>query len=215
MRLRNPEPRHALLSQLSHAANSVHDTQNRGGKRTRPNVGSRDPRMEEGVGAALERHALALDLRDPRLDALLRLVGLVVLVARKANELVAHDRLALHVVVAVRAPRADDVGAALLEAGLQLVHGVAEVVAVAALVAQAEDGHLLALEVKALEVAVDEVIPRRARALGVGAGVPRRGADDDAVVARHVLARQVANVHRIEARRLSDVSGDRLGVASG
>ena len=67
-------------------------------------------------------------------------------------------------VVAVGRPRANDVGARALEARHQLVHGVAEVVTVAALVAQAEDGDLLALEVKAGEVAVDE--PAQVRLAG-------------------------------------------------
>ena len=80
---------------------------------------------------------------------------------RRTNELVALNGLGLHVVVALGRPRADDLGALVGEAGLQLVHGVAEVVAVAALVAQAEDGHLLALEVEAGEVTVDE--PARER----------------------------------------------------
>ena len=82
---------------------------------------------------------------------------------RRTNELVALHGLGLHVVVALGRPRADDLGALVGEAGLQLVHGVAEVVAVAALVAQAEDGHLLALEVEAGQVAVDEPARERVR----------------------------------------------------
>ena len=141
--------------------------------------------------ANLQGHALALDLGDPRLHALLGHVRLVVLVARQAcarnrttsvwrgsprqslramqarlrrtNELVALNGLGLHVVVALGRPGADDLGALVGEAGLQLVHGVAEVVAVAALVAQAEDGHLLALEVEAGQVAVDEPARERVR----------------------------------------------------
>ena len=82
---------------------------------------------------------------------------------RRTNELVALNGLRLHVLVALGRPRADDLGALVGEAGLQLVHGVAEVVSVAALVAQAEDGHLLALEVEAGEVTVDEPARERVR----------------------------------------------------
>merc|ERR1712195_311449 len=142
------------------------------------------PWCQKGPGsrqANLQGHALALDLGDPRLHAVLGHLRLVVLVARQANELGAVHGLGLHVVVAIGRPRANNVRARALEAGNQLVHGVAEVVAVAALVAQAEDGHLLALEVKAGEVAVDELVPRGARALGVRAGVPGGRANDDAM----------------------------------
>ena len=56
----------------------------------------------------------------------------------------------------------------------------AHVVSVASRVADAEDGDLLAGEVEAGEVAIDELVPRGARALRVGAGVPRGRADDQA-----------------------------------
>merc|ERR1719486_627090 len=102
-----------------------------------PGTRAADTGHQHSLRRRLQGHALALDLRDPGLDALLRLVRLVVLVAREANELVASDRLGLHVVVAVGRPRADDLSALRREAGLELIHGVAEVVAVARLVAQA------------------------------------------------------------------------------
>merc|ERR1719316_1826117 len=74
------------------------------------------------VAARLQRHALALDLRNPRSGALLGHLRLVVLVAREANELAAVDRLGLLVVVAVRRPGANNLGALGLEAAGQLVH---------------------------------------------------------------------------------------------
>lgn len=175
-----------------HGSNVLHRAKNS----KRIHLGSDESSIDANVPrltpeANLQGHALALDLGDPRLHALLGQVRLVVLVARQAcarnrtistatlrgsprrslravqarlrrtNELVALNGLGLHVVVAIGRPRADDVGALVGEAGLQLVHGVAEVVAVAALVAQAEDGHLLALEVEGGKVAVDE--PARER----------------------------------------------------
>merc|ERR1740117_2596783 len=80
---------------------------------------------------------------------------------------------------------------------------------------QGEDGHLLALEVKAGEVAVDELVPRGARALGVGAGVPGGRADDDAIEGGDGLAGQVGDVDGREASLLRDVARNRLGVAGG
>merc|ERR1719201_1905581 len=108
-------------------------------------------------------------------------VRLVVLVAREADELAAVDRLGLLVLVALDVPRADNLGALRLEAAGQLLHRIAEVVAVAGLVAEAEDGDLLALEVHGRQVTVQELVPSGARALGVGAGVPRGRAADEAV----------------------------------
>merc|ERR1719483_615786 len=165
--------------------------------------------------ASLQGHALALDLGDPRLHAVLGHLRLVVLVARQANELGAVHGLGLHVVVAIGRPRAHDVGTRALEARHQLVHGVAEVVTVATLVAQAKDSDLLALEVKAGEVAVDELVPRGARALGVGAGVPGGRADDDAIEGGDGLPGQVSDVDGREASLLRDVARNRLGVAGG
>ena len=72
----------------------------------------------------------------------------------RTDELAVSDALALHVVVAIGGPRANDVRTAVLEARRELIHGVAEVVAVAALVAQSEDRDLLTAE--AGQIAVDE-----------------------------------------------------------
>merc|ERR1719428_806064 len=99
--------------------------------------------------ARLEREALALELLDPRVRALLRLVVLVVLVAHEADELAVAHRLGLDVVVVVGRRHADDGRALLREAVVQLARRVAEVVAVALLVADAEDRDLLAREVHA------------------------------------------------------------------
>lgn len=78
-------------------------------------------------------------------------------------------------------------------------------------VADAEDGNLLALEVERREVAVDELVPRRARALRVSAGVPRGRADDQAIVRSDVLG--IGNVDGVHADGLADVAGDHLRVA--
>merc|ERR1711871_1463298 len=83
------------------------------------------------------RHALGLELLDPRGRARLRLVRLVVLVEHHANELAVAGRLGLDVVVVVSADHADDLGALLGEAVVELARGVAEVVGVARRVADA------------------------------------------------------------------------------
>ena len=77
------------------------------------------------------------------------------------------------------------------------------------------DRYLLALEVEAREVAVDEVIPGGARALGVGARVPRRRANDQAVERRNARAVEVADVNSLKASGSRDVAGHVLGVAGG
>jgi hypothetical protein len=120
-----------------------------------------------GPALSLQRHTLTLDLGNPRLDTVLRLVRLVVLVARKADELAPVDGLGLLELVVVGADSADDLGPLGLEGGGQLVHGVAEVVAVAGRVSEAEDRHGLAGQVEASQVAVDELVPRSAGALRV------------------------------------------------
>merc|ERR1719359_2317588 len=127
------------------------------------------------LATSLQRHALLLDLRDPRLDTVLRHLGLVVLVAGKA----------------------------------------VEVVTVTGLVADAEHSDLLALQVDAGEVIVKELVPRGTRALRVGAGVPGRRADDQAVVAVQVATRDVSDVDGIDAGDVRKVAGDGLSVASG
>ena len=75
------------------------------------------------------------------------------------------------------------------------------------------DRYLLALEVEAREVAVDEVIPGGARALGVGAGVPRGRANDETVEPGDVVAAEVANVHSLQTSLVRDVARNGLGVA--
>ena len=163
----------------------------------------------------LQRHALALDLVDPGVDARSSDFGLLVLVGREADELAVDDRLGLGEVVVVGRDRADDLRALRLEARRQHGQRVAEDVGEAAVVAAAEDGHLLAREVEAREVAVQELVPRGARALRVGARVPRRRADDQTIVRRNRRAVQVANVLLGEARLGRKVAGDGLGVACG
>merc|ERR1740121_3263203 len=135
----------------------------------------------------LKRHALTFDLRHPSLNAVLRHVRLVVLVAREAHKLPVRDRLRIFMLVAICAHGANDLGPLRLEAALELVHCVAEVVRVARLVADAEDGDLLATEIHIFQAAVEELVPRSTRALLVGACVPRWCAADDAVVARKIF----------------------------
>ena len=95
--------------------------------------------------------------------------------------IMAADRLRLLMLIAGGGPSAHDGSALLLEARSELVHGVAEVVRVARLVPHAKDRHLLSRQIKRGQVAVEELVPRGAAALGVGPSVPRRRSNDEAV----------------------------------
>merc|ERR1719159_16694 len=129
----------------------------------------------------LDRDTLSLDLLNPLLRALFGHIRLIVLVECAPHKVITTDRLRLLVLVALRRPRPYDLRALLLEAGLELVHRVAVVVRIPRLIAHAEDRDLLPVQVKAGEVSVEELIPRRAAALRVRPGVPRRRSNDEAV----------------------------------
>merc|ERR1719399_653741 len=128
-------------------------------------------------------HALTLDLLDPRGVAALSEVVLRVLVEGEAKELTVDDRLGVVEGVPIGGHVADHLGAGRREVAVDLLNGVAEVVAVGARVTQAEDSHGLAAKVKAVDL-LKEVIPGSGRALLVGAGVPGGGADNEGVVLR-------------------------------
>mmetsp|Transcript_17402 Transcript_17402/g.51905 ORF Transcript_17402/g.51905 Transcript_17402/m.51905 type:complete len:225 (+) Transcript_17402:34-708(+) len=165
--------------------------------------------------SCLEGHALALELLHPAVRALLGLVVLVVLVAEEAAELAVAERLGVRVVVVRVGRHADDRGALGREAVVELAGRVAEVVAVRALVAEAEDGHLLARHVEVREPVVEELVPGRARPLLVGAGVPRGRAADERVHGHERVVLDRVDVLRLEARGGRDVARDGLRVAGG
>ncbi len=75
----------------------------------------------------------------------------------------------------------------------------------ARLVADGEHGDLLALQVEAREVPVDELVPRRARALIVSARVPRGSTDDEAVISGHTIAVEVVDHDGLKARCLGEI----------
>merc|ERR1711871_1513147 len=110
---------------------------------TRTLVRDQRPHKISAMGR-LEGHARALELLNPALGAVLRHVVLVVLIERHAHELAVADGLGVRVLVAVSRGRAHDGRALRREEVVELAHRVAEVVAVAGLVAEAEDGDLLA-----------------------------------------------------------------------
>ena len=91
-------------------------------------------------------------------------------------------------------PRGDGAARLGLEARGELVHRVDEVVRVARLVAEAEDRDGLTVKRHRGEVAVEELVPRRARALGVRAGVPRGRAAHEAVIAHELIRGAVGDV---------------------
>merc|ERR1719174_1235322 len=146
-----------------------------------------------------DRDALTLDLLDPLLGAPLRLIRLVVLVECATDEIVPADRLRIFVFVTGSRPSAHDRSALLLEARCELVHGVAVVVRVARLVTHAEDRHFLAAQIQPGQVTVQELVPSRAAALGVSAGVPRRRSTDEAVARLEFFHVHVADVDRRKA----------------
>merc|ERR1719399_1784154 len=86
-------------------------------------------------------HALTLDLLDPRGVAALSEVVLRVLVEGEAKELTVDDRLGVVEGVPIGGHVADHLGAGRREVAVDLLNGVAEVVAVGARVTQAEDSH--------------------------------------------------------------------------
>merc|ERR1719313_686869 len=147
---------------------------------------------------SLEGHALALELINPGLDALLAQIGLVVLIAGKANKLAIDNRLGLLVIVAISRDGADDFGSLGRKARRELLHGVAEVVAIAELVAKTKDRNLLAVHVHGLEVAVEEVVPGGARTLSVRTSLPRRSAADQAVIRLQRIGIAVRNVDEVK-----------------
>merc|ERR1719399_519065 len=158
-------------------------------------------------------YALTLDLLDPRGVAALSEVVLRVLVEGEAKELTVDDRLGVVEGVPIGGHVADHLGAGRREVAVDLLNGVAEVVAVGARVTQAEDSHGLAAKVKAVDL-LKEVIPGSGRALLVGAGVPGGGADNEGVVLRQGVGPvHLRDVLGLSAQGLGDQPGDLLGLA--
>merc|ERR1740121_568047 len=157
-------------------------------------------------------HALTLDLRNPRLDALLRHVVLVVLIQREPQELVALRALGCLVLVCAGIHVAHHLRTRGRKGLVQLLDAVAKVVAIALRVAAAEDGHGLASKVDALDV-VQQVVPRCAGAVLVGVRVPRRAAHDQAVVAGKILRAVLTHIRSLDACLLRDDARHRLRVA--
>jgi len=148
------------------------------------------------------KEALALELGDPGLGAVLGHVVLVVLVEHAAAELAVDDGLGLHVVVAVRGGEAHDVASGSLELVVELSRRVAVVVSVALLVADSKHCNILSGNVEAGELVVEPLIPGGSGALGVSTGVPGGGTDDDIVETCHVTVRDVNNVLSLNASAL-------------
>mmetsp|Transcript_55373 Transcript_55373/g.111146 ORF Transcript_55373/g.111146 Transcript_55373/m.111146 type:complete len:205 (-) Transcript_55373:228-842(-) len=159
----------------------------------------------------LESHALALELIDPRSHLPLCLVALVVHVAHEPAELAVLQRLGVVVLVAVSGGCPHNGSTRFFEAVVELPRRVAEVVRVPDLVAHAEDGHLLPLQVQAGEGVVEPVVPRGATALLICARVPCGRAHDEGVV--HGDVTSVRDVQHREAGLRRDVLGHVLGVS--
>merc|ERR1711972_1013757 len=116
-------------------------------------------------------HALFLQLRHPRADAIVGLVVLIVPIQRQAEELAALHALRLSVPVAASVHIAHHLGACGAEGLVQLLDAIAEVVPIALRITATEDGDGLAIQAQFLDL-VDDVVPRSAGAVLVGASVP-------------------------------------------
>lgn len=117
-------------------------------------------------------HALRFQLSDPRLDARLRELRLVVLIARQADELAVSFRFRLGMVVAFGGREADNLSTLLFKTMLELIHGIAEIVRVARLVPEAEDRNFFAGKIQRCERAVQKVVPACPASLSICIRVP-------------------------------------------
>merc|ERR1711920_323271 len=158
-------------------------------------------------------HTLALDLGHPCRCTLGRLVALVVLVERAAKKLAAGNALRLIKGVAAGIHTTHHLCTSSLETAVDFLNAVTEVLAVAGGVAASEDRDGLVGEVGGLDV-VDEVIPRNAGPVLICAGVPRRRAHDQTIIARQILRSVFANISGLHASRVRNRPSDSFSVPS-
>merc|ERR1719401_3318346 len=159
-----------------------------------------------------QRHALFLQLRHPRADASVGLVVLVVLIQRQAEELAALHALRLSVPVAASIHIAHHLGSCSAEGLVQLLDAIAEVVPIALGITATEDGYGLAIQAQFLDL-VDEVVPRSAGAVLVGASVPSGATHNEPIEFRQVLGSVFANIFGLDPDRLGNLSCGSLSVA--
>merc|ERR1719387_1040029 len=128
-----------------------------------------------------QRHALGLQLADPRIRTIRGHVSLIVLVERHPEELAVHVTLGLRVLVVGGIHIPDHLRASLLERAVHLFDGVTEVVPVSLRVPAPEHCHWLAAQAEATDL-IQIVVHRGAGAVLVRPRVPRGRTDDDPVV---------------------------------
>merc|ERR1719491_2232193 len=167
-----------------------------------------------GITISLEE-SFVLELGNPRLDAVLRHIVLVVFVAHKSAELVVVDGLGFDVVVSVLAGHTENLGTLGGEEIVKLSGGITVVVTVRLLVAHTEDGDLLSINIEVGEGIVEPVIPRGSRSLLISTSVPSRGTDDKAVSSGDGGIFGITDVLGFSTDGISDVSGNGFGVSGG
>merc|ERR1712232_301006 len=135
--------------------------------------------IEKRTNRGLERHALLFDLRDPRCGPVFGLVALVVLVEWASEELSSLIALRLAVRICARVDVTDQFGSGRREGRVQLLNAIAEILAVGPGITAAKDSNWFATKVNVLDF-VDKVIPRSARSVFIGSGVPGWATDNEA-----------------------------------
>merc|ERR1712194_835034 len=167
-----------------------------------------------GITISLEE-SFVLELGNPRLDAVLRHIVLVVFVHHKSNELVVTDGLGFDVVVSVLAGHTENLGTLGGEKVVKLSGGITVVVTVRLLVANTEDGNLLSVDVEVGEGVVEPVIPRGSGSLLISSSVPGRGTDDESIGSGDVAFRRISDVFGGSTSFIGNVPGNGFRVSGG
>merc|ERR1711957_421483 len=161
---------------------------------------------------ALEE-ALALELFNPSFSTVLRHVVLVILVTQEANKLAITFRLGGSVIITIGGSSSHHLAASARKQIVELASSIAVVLTVRSLVTHAKDSNVLSRQIKVGEGLVKPGIPLSSRALCLLVRVPGRCADDDGVQSLNGIVGRITYVGNFKSCRLSDVPGQRLGVA--
>mmetsp|Transcript_83459 Transcript_83459/g.161145 ORF Transcript_83459/g.161145 Transcript_83459/m.161145 type:complete len:210 (+) Transcript_83459:153-782(+) len=159
-----------------------------------------------------QRHALTLDLRYPRCDAILCHVIFVVLIQRETQKLVSARTFGLCMLVCTSVYVAHHLRTCSGKSLMQLFDSIAEVVTIALRITTTENSHRLVFEVNALDV-VQQVVPRCSRAILIGACVPRWATHNQTIVASKIFCADFTRVHGLSTCFVRNNTCHRLGVA--
>merc|ERR1719362_816764 len=161
---------------------------------------------------ASQGHALPLDLRNPRCNAILCHSVFIVLIEREAQKLVTPCTLGLIMLVCTSVYVAHHLRTCGRKRLMQLFDAITKIVPVARRVATSEDSHGFASKVGAFDV-VQQVVPRRSRAVLIGACVPRWATHNQAVVASEIFRAVLTDVRGLNTCLVRDGARHRFGVA--